>query len=87
MLIEEMLCQRMQGVKNEDGVYIAPAFPKLIYVLEQDNIVENSKYWYLTKLAAECTSKRLVPDYISEKVMIVCMELHLKALRINSLKV
>ena len=69
MLIEEMLNQRMQGVKNEDGVYIAPAFPKLIYVLEQDNIVENSKYWYLTKLAAECTSKRLVPDYISEKVM------------------
>lgn len=69
MLIEEMLNQRMQGVKNEDGVYIAPAFPKLIYVLEPDNIVENSKYWYLTKLAAECTSKRLVPDYISEKVM------------------
>lgn len=70
MLIEEMLKQRMQGVKNEDGVYIAPAFPKLIYVLEEDNIVEDSDYWYLTKLAAECTSKRLVPDYISEKVML-----------------
>ena len=70
MLIEEMLKQRIQGVKNEDGVYIAPAFPKLIYVLEEDNIKENSTYWYLTKLAAECSSKRLVPDYISEKVML-----------------
>lgn len=70
LLIEEMLRQRMIGVKNEDGVYIAPAFPKLIYVLEEDNITEESKYWYLTKLAAECTSKRLVPDYISEKVML-----------------
>jgi ribonucleoside-triphosphate reductase len=70
MLIEEMLRQRIQGVKNEDGVYIAPAFPKLIYVLEEDNITENSKYWYLTELAAECTSKRLVPDYISEKMML-----------------
>ena len=70
LLIEEMLKQRMLGVKNEDGVYIAPAFPKLIYVLEEDNITEKSKYWYLTKLAAECTSKRLVPDYISEKVML-----------------
>lgn len=70
MLIEEMLRQRIQGVKNEDGVYIAPAFPKLIYVLEEDNITEDSKYWYLTELAAECTSKRLVPDYISEKMML-----------------
>lgn len=69
MLIEEMLHQRIQGVKNEDGVYIAPAFPKLIYVLEEDNITEDSKYWYLTELAAECSSKRLVPDYISEKMM------------------
>lgn len=67
MLIEEMLHQRIQGVKNEKGVYIAPAFPKLIYVLEEDNITEDSKYWYLTELAAKCTSKRLVPDYISEK--------------------
>lgn len=70
MLIEEMLRQRIQGVKNEDGIYIAPAFPKLIYVLEEDNITEDSKYWYLTKLAAECSSKRLVPDYISEKMML-----------------
>ena len=70
MLIEEMLKQRIQGVKNEDGVYIAPAFPKLIYVLEEDNIKETSTYWYLTKLAAECSSKRLVPDYISEKIML-----------------
>lgn len=70
MLIEEILCQRIQGVKNEDGVYIAPAFPKLIYVLEEDNITEDSKYWYLTELAAKCTSKRLVPDYISEKMML-----------------
>ena len=69
LLIEEMLRQRIQGVKNEDGVYIAPAFPKLIYVLEEDNITEGSEYWYLTELAAECTSKRLVPDYISEKMM------------------
>lgn len=70
MLIEEILRQRIQGVKNEDGVYIAPAFPKLIYVLEEDNITEDSKYWYLTELAAKCTSKRLVPDYISEKMML-----------------
>ena len=70
MLIEEMLRQRIQGVKNEKGVYIAPAFPKLIYVLEEDNITEGSKYWYLTELAAKCTSKRLVPDYISEKMML-----------------
>ena len=70
ILIEEMLIQRMQGVKNENGIYIAPAFPKLIYVLQENNIKENSKYWYLTKLAAECTSRRLVPDYISEKIML-----------------
>ena len=68
-IIEEMLHQRIQGVKNEKGVYITPAFPKLIYVLEEDNIHEDSKYWYLTKLAAECSAKRLVPDYISEKKM------------------
>lgn len=70
ILIEEMLRQRIQGVKNEDGVFIAPAFPKLIYVTEKDNITENSPYWYLTKLAAECSAKRLVPDYISEKMML-----------------
>lgn len=69
MIIEEVLKQRYQGVKNEKGVWITPAFPKLIYVLEEDNIIENSKYWYLTKLAAKCSAKRLVPDYISEKVM------------------
>jgi len=69
-IIEEMLRQRIKGVKNEKGVYITPAFPKLIYVLEEDNIHENSKYWYLTKLAAKCTAKRMVPDYISEKVML-----------------
>ena len=68
-VIEEMLNQRIRGVKNEKGVYITPAFPKLIYVLEEDNIHEDSKYWYLTKLAAKCTSKRMVPDYISEKIM------------------
>ena len=69
-IIEEMLHQRIQGVKNEKGVYITPAFPKLIYVLEEDNIHEDSKYWYLTKLAAQCSAKRLVPDYISEKKML-----------------
>ncbi|MBO5258789.1 MAG: anaerobic ribonucleoside-triphosphate reductase [Agathobacter sp.] len=69
-IIEEMLHQRIQGVKNEKGVYITPAFPKLIYVLEEDNIHEDSKYWYLTKLAAQCTAKRMVPDYISEKKML-----------------
>ncbi len=69
MIIEEFLKQRIVGMKNEKGVYITPAFPKLLYVLEEDNIHENSKYYYLTKLAAECTSKRMVPDYISEKVM------------------
>ena len=70
ILIEEMLRQRIQGVKNEDGVFIAPAFPKLIYVTEEDNITEDSPYWYLTELAAECSAKRLVPDYISEKMML-----------------
>ena len=69
LVIKEMLLQRMQGVKNEKGVYITPAFPKLIYVLEENNIREGSQYWELTKLAAECTAKRMVPDYISEKVM------------------
>ena len=70
MIIEEVLRQRYQGVKNEKGVWITPAFPKLIYVLEEDNITEGSKYWYLTKLSAKCTAKRMVPDYISEKVML-----------------
>ena len=70
LLIEEMLRQRILGVKNEDGAYVAPAFPKLIYVLENDNIQEDSPYWSLTQLAAECSSKRLVPDYISEKMML-----------------
>ena len=69
MLIEEVLRQRIQGMKNEKGVYITPAFPKLLYVLEEDNIHPTSKYYYLTKLAAECTAKRMVPDYISEKIM------------------
>lgn len=69
-IIEEMLKQRIKGVKNEQGVWITPAFPKLIYVLEEDNIHENSKYWYLTQLAAKCTAKRMVPDYISEKKML-----------------
>ena len=69
MIIKEVLEQRIEGMKNEKGVFITPAFPKLLYVLEEDNIHENSKYWYLTKLAAKCTAKRMVPDYISEKVM------------------
>ena len=69
MLIEEMLKQRIQGFKNEKGVYISPAFPKLIYVLEEDNIHEDSRYWYLTELSAKCSAKRLVPDYISERRM------------------
>ncbi|MDD6844177.1 MAG: anaerobic ribonucleoside-triphosphate reductase [Clostridia bacterium] len=69
LVIEEMLKQRIQGVKNEQGVWITPAFPKLIYVLEEDNIREGEKYWYLTELAARCTAKRMVPDYISEKIM------------------
>lgn len=70
MLIEEFIRQRIQGLKNTVGVYVTQAFPKLLYVLEKDNITEDSKYWYLTKLAAECTAKRLVPDYISEKIML-----------------
>ncbi len=70
LIIEEMLRQRILGVKNEKGVYVTPAFPKLIYVLEEDNIHEGSRYWDITKLAAECTAKRMVPDYISEKKMI-----------------
>ena len=70
LIIEETLRQRIQGVKNEEGVYITPAFPKLIYVLEPDNIAEDQKYWYLTELAAKCTAKRMVPDYISEKKML-----------------
>ena len=69
MIIEEVMKQRMQGVKNEKGVWITPAFPKLIYVLDEDNITEDSKYWYLTELAAKCTAKRMVPDYISAKIM------------------
>ena len=69
MIIEEVMVQRMQGVKNEKGVWITPAFPKLIYVLDEDNITEDSKYWYLTELAAKCTAKRMVPDYISAKIM------------------
>ena len=69
MIIEEFLKQRILGMKNEKGVYITPAFPKLLYVLEEDNIHKNSKYWYLTRLAAKCTAKRMVPDYISEKIM------------------
>ena len=70
LIIEEFLKQRIEGFKNEKGVYVTPAFPKLLYVLEPDNITENSKYWYLTELAAKCTAKRLVPDYISEKKML-----------------
>ena len=70
LIIEETLLQRCQGVKNEAGIYITPAFPKLIYVLEEDNVREGSKYYYLTKLAAKCTAKRMVPDYISEKIML-----------------
>lgn len=70
MIIEEMVRQRYEGVKNEKGVWITPAFPKLIYVLEEDNITEDSPYWYLTELCARCTAKRLVPDYISEKIML-----------------
>ena len=69
MIIEEVLKQRIQGMKNEKGVYITPAFPKLLYILEEDNMNPDGKYYYLTKLAAECTAKRMVPDYISEKIM------------------
>jgi len=74
LIIEEMLRQRIQGVKNENGTWITPAFPKLIYVLEEDNITEDSKYFYLTELAAKCTAKRMVPDYISEKKMMELKE-------------
>lgn len=70
LIIEEVLNQRYTGTKNEAGVWITPSFPKLLYVLEEDNITEDSKYWYLTQLAAKCTAKRLVPDYISEKIML-----------------
>ncbi|MCD7806037.1 MAG: anaerobic ribonucleoside-triphosphate reductase [Lachnospiraceae bacterium] len=70
MVIEEVLRQRIQGIKNEKGVYITPAFPKLIYVLEENNVREGTPYWYLTQLAAACTAKRMVPDYISEKIML-----------------
>lgn len=70
MIIEEFLKQRILGFKNKKGIYVTPAFPKLLYVLEEDNIHEDSKYWYLTELAAKCTAKRMVPDYISEKVML-----------------
>ena len=71
MIIEEMLKQRIQGVKNADGIWITPAFPKLVYVLEEDNVYPKSKYWYLTELAAKCTAKRMVPDYVSEKIMLM----------------
>ena len=70
LITEEFLKQRMEGMKNEKGVYITPAFPKLLYILEEDNVHENSKYWYLTELAAQCTAKRMTPDYISEKKML-----------------
>lgn len=70
MIIEEVLKQRIQGTKNEQGVWVTPAFPKLLYFLEEDNIHEGDKYWYLTELAAKCTAKRMVPDYISEKIML-----------------
>lgn len=69
LVIEEVLNQRIKGIKNEQGIWITPAFPKLLYVLEEDNIHKDSKYFYLTELAAKCTAKRMVPDYISEKVM------------------
>ena len=69
MIIEEILNQHILGTKNEKGVYITPTFPKLLYVLEEDNIHEDDEYFYLTKLAAKCTAKRMVPDYISEKIM------------------
>lgn len=70
MIIEEFLNQRIEGMKNEKGVYVTPAFPKLLYILEEDNIHKDSKYYYLTELAAKCTAKRMVPDYISEKKML-----------------
>jgi ribonucleoside-triphosphate reductase len=70
LIVEEVLKQRIQGIKNEKGVWVTPAFPKLLYILEEDNVYEDSKYFYLTKLAAKCTAKRMVPDYISEKIML-----------------
>lgn len=70
LCIEEVLRQRIIGVKNEKGVYITPAFPKLVYFLQEDNTKEGTPYWYLTKLAAKCTAKRMVPDYVSEKIML-----------------
>ena len=70
MIIEEMLIQRTQGVKNTSGVWTAPTFPKLLFVIDKYTCSENSEYWYLTKLAAKCTAKRMVPDYISEKIML-----------------
>lgn len=70
MVIEEVVKQRIKGIQNEKGAWITPAFPKLVYVLEEDNITEDSKYWYLTKLCAKCSAKRLVPDYVSEKKML-----------------
>ena len=69
MLIEEFLNQRITGMKNRGGRYVSPAFPKLLYVLDENNIAEDSEYWWLTELAAKCTAKRMVPDYISAKVM------------------
>ena len=69
MIIEEVLNQRIEGMKNDKGVYITPAFPKLLYVLEEDNVKKGTKYYYLTELDAKCTAKRMVPDYISEKIM------------------
>ncbi len=69
LIIEEVLKQRIRGVKNESGVWVTPAFPKLLYVLEDDNIRPDGKYYYLTELAARCTAKRMVPDFISEKIM------------------
>ena len=72
MLIEEFLNQRIKGLKNRDGFYITQAFPKLIYALDENNIHENSEYYYLTKLAAKCTAKRMAPDYVSAKVMKEC---------------
>ena len=70
LVIEEVLKQRTQGIKNEQGAWITPSFPKILYTLEPDNIEEGQPYWYLTKLAAKCTAKRMVPDYISEKIML-----------------
>ena len=70
LFIEEVLNQRIQGIKNEKGVWVTPSFPKLLYVLEEDNIKQDSKYYWLTELAAKCTAKRMVPDYISEKIML-----------------